>query len=298
MAASVYRQRQEAAAGFGNKAVAEAEGAKAAFYEQQVQDIRKSLLERAMPTGSQKEMRDPAVAAGKARDELVKADVAGYSASSAAAQKAASTAGIGLQRIEDMKALIQSPNYYSGPLAKGVQTFQQYRSIFGRDPNTAQPMEAFNKGVQDLVREQIKALSQAGVGRVMLAEVRNIQKSVASPDNTPAGNRTMLESLRRSYFLQEGLGQVAQQVAKEVSSGQVPLGQYQSRFQELSDAYSQSHPMFTPQEINDPRLIGAVDAPANLTQQPLAQVRAWASQHNVRPGDALRLSDGSYIKAP
>jgi hypothetical protein len=284
--ADVASQRARRQAAIGNDAESKAFLARAAEASQNASEMRKSLLQRA-----------PGVAAFEAQKGRIEADNKGFQADySGVTQLARSAQAQGLSRIDDLKSLTLQPNFYSGPFAKGMQTYNQFKAIFGNDPTSAVPAEAFNKGVSDLVLEQIRGLAKSGVGRVLQAEVQGINRATATLENTPAGNRAQLETLKRTYQQQAAFGQIADQVAEAVASGRVAPGLYQATLSRAIDDYTRNNQPFTAKEKANPVLLGAVDAPTGYDRMSLQQRQSWAAQSGVRAGDPLR-SGSTYVKA-
>lgn len=184
----------------------------------------------------------------------------------------------GLQKAQLGKNLINQPGFYSGPLEPTVRTFQQFRSIFGQNPASAQPNEAFGKVVNDMLTEQVKALGQSGVGRVLQVEVQNMQKAIASLGITPMSNRALLDLVERVYKQSQVLGGIAREVEHQNLPPQQKLGELHRRVSE----FYQQNPLLTAQEKSDPRLIGLIEAPAQIkTPQ---QASAWARGMGIPPG--------------
>ena len=79
----------------------------------------------------------------------------------------------------------------------------------GGDPNKAMPQEAFSKIVNDLLQEQVKAMGQSGVGRVLQSEVNIMRQAIASLGITPASNQLLLELTKRTYQKNMEIAQIA-----------------------------------------------------------------------------------------
>jgi hypothetical protein len=209
---------------------------------------------------------------------------------------------LGMDRIDELKSLTLQNNFYSGPFASNVKAFQQFKATFGRDPNSAVPAEAFNKGVNDLLQDQIRTMAKAGVNRILLAEVRAMQAGIASLDNSPAGNRAALEMLRRAYVAQAASGDVADHVNDAVASRRVGTGQYSSTLSRAIRDHFEQNKLISEEEKQHPMLLGAPDAPPNFMRMPISKARAWEREVGINPGDPIRIEvtkagPGKYMGA-
>lgn len=238
-----------------------------------------------------------------ARVKLTESDAEAYSKDfNGILQMARGASTLGLDRIDELKSLTLQPGFYSGPLASNVKTYQQFKSIFGHDPNSAVPAEAFNKGVSDLLQDQIRTMARSGINRILLAEVRAIQAATASLDNSPAGNRAALELMRRAYVAQAAAGEIANNVDAAVGSGRVATGRYSSTLSQALQSHFEQNKLISPEEKQHPTLLAAPDAPADFMRMPLSKAREWERQVGVNPGDPIRIEvtkagPGKYIGA-
>lgn len=199
-------------------------------------------------------------------------------------QKLAQSSYNGIQKATLAKSLTMQPGFYSGPLQPTTEIYQQFKSVFGKDPTTALPQEAFQKVTTDMLTEQIKALGQSGVGRVLLAEVQNMQKGLASLGISAAGNRAQLEIVSRVYQETQDLGNIARDIA---ANNHIPP---EAKARALDDAaanYYQTHPIFTDQEKTDPRILSAPDVPPAIKTN--AQLSAWARGVGLSSGNLIKV---------
>ena len=135
-----------------------------------------------------------------------------------------------------------------------MQTYQQFKSVFGSNPSTALPAEAFNKVVNDMLIEQVKALGQSGVGRVLMTEVNAMRQGIASMGITGASNRALAEIVSRVYQQSGAIADIQRGI-------KAPPGQRNVAFDNAVTEYLKSHPLFSPEELQHPQLLGAPDAP-------------------------------------
>jgi hypothetical protein len=176
-------------------------------------------------------------------------DVSAYQKRYGQIQALGEQAKTGIQKAELGKRLVEESNFYSGPFEPTSRTFKQFASVLGADPNKAMPQEAFNKIVNDMLQEQVKAMGQSGVGRVLQSEVNIMRQAIASLGVTPATNRLLLEMVSRTYEKQMDIAKIARQFKPTTP------GTYNQDLDDQINNYLDRHPMFSKQEYEDPRLI-------------------------------------------
>ena len=189
------------------------------------------------------------VAAGS---ELGKQDSIAYSKKYEGIQKAAQEASIEQPKIQLMKTFSNDPNFYSGPLEPTNRGFKQFAATVGADPNKALPQEGFNKVASDMLTSQIRALGASGAGPVRIAEVKNMQKSIANLGITPVTNRLLVEITDRAYNDVKNIAELTRKY--EIDPKNLP-GKKNVGLDTAIQQYYESHPLFTKEEISDPRLI-------------------------------------------
>jgi len=190
------------------------------------------------------------------------------------------------QKIDVAKQLVNAPGFYSGPLSKEMQTYQQFKAIFGENPSSALPMEAFNKVAQDMLQEQIKSMGQSGVGRVLQAEVGIMRQAIAGLGITPASNRALLEIQSRVYQKQAEIAQLTRGLSADANPAQLSA---------VVQNYLRTHPLFNEAEIRDPRVLGAPTAPPGAERWTPMQGRQWGANLGLKPGDPVRLPNGQVM---
>jgi hypothetical protein len=225
-----------------------------------------------------------------ATTELQKQDIDTFNKRNLPIQAAAQMSYDGIQKAKLMKQLTMDPSFYSGPLSKNVQTYNQFKAIFGQDPSSALPQEAFNKVANDMLTEQIKAMGGSGVGRVLLSEVNNMKASLAGLGITPQTNRALAEIVQRTYTKNQHIADIANSVP------QTP-GKINRTFDTQVQNYLQKNPMFTPEELKMPALLGAPDTPPGSERWSPAQARQWAATVGLKQGDPIRV-DGKIRAIP
>ena len=283
------------------KAASDAVKARADAAYKAADQYRDAALSAGKPTNEQLNARDATVQQNTitqaANTKAATDDQEGFDKDTTGLNNAARTASGLSQRITLAKNLTLNPTFYSGPFHEGVESYQQFKSIFGQNPSAATPMEAFHKVTNDILADSIKAMAQAGVGRVNLAEVQIMRQGIASLGITAQTDRAQLEIANRLYAEQQQFAQIANQVKS--ASSQIPPGQRETALNNAITAYQQTHPLFTDQEKADPTILGAPDVPpAYATKWSQAQQQNWARGVGLKPGDAVRGPDGNVYHAP
>jgi hypothetical protein len=210
-------------------------------------------------------------------------DIKDFNKENTAIQTAGRVGIGGQQRAAQMKQLTLDPNFYSGPFNEKATTYLQLKAIFGSNPSAATAVESFNKGAKEQLTEQIKSLGGSGVGRVLQSEVQNISQTLAGLGITPQTNRALAELQMRTYKAQADLADIARKIPP------VP-GQMMTTFNNAAAQYLRDHPIYSPQEKQNPSLLGAPDAPPQSAQWSPAQRRTWAAGIGLKPGDAIRFN--------
>jgi hypothetical protein len=245
-----------------NKQTAEAAGRAAAAKRAQATQIQTYIGDEDKSTEAMKnyaadkkpaETMSQQQARAAATTEEAKADVTSYTKSFDGIQKAGREAQIEQPKVQLMKQFLNSPNFYSGPLQPTDQLFKQFQANFtGIDPNKAMDAEGFKKVAADMLTSQIKALGASGAGPVRIAEVKNMQKSIANLGVTPASNRLLVEIYDRAYKDVQNTAALASQYDANLNN--IPGKKNAGLDKAIADYYNQ-HPMFSPEELKDPRLI-------------------------------------------
>jgi len=182
-----------------------------------------------------------------------------FAKKSQAALETGQTASESRHMIQLGKAIVNSPQFHSGVMQPTTTEFKRWVTALGGDPNAALTPEVFQKLVSNMLTEQIKAMGAAGVGRVLMTEVQNMQKGIASGTLTPASNLLLLELLDRTYQRQSAIAGMVKDI---------PLkpGQRNVLFQDKIREYNESHPFFSDNELKDMRLIAppTIRGPADI----------------------------------
>lgn len=188
----------------------------------------------------------------------------------------------GLQKMELMSSQLNDPSFYSGIGVGLVQKYKQFNAALG-NPNAAATVEGFNKEANNVLNDNVKALGGSGVGQVRVAEIKIMQQGNANLGITPWTNRGIVEQNKRIY--QDNVN-----VARMAADYRAQHGNLDSGFTKQVLDYYQSHPLFTQQELSDPKLIGAPVVKPGSPQEMQAQIKAFG----LKSGDPLKTVDGRY----
>lgn len=219
----------------------------------------------------------------KSKEKDMENDSGAYQKDFTGLQSTGRNAIVGAQQAKLLKQLTQDPNFYSGPVSDYVKTYRQFQSVLGDDPGKATPAELFTKVANNMLQEQIKSMGQSGVGRVLQAEVNIMRQATASMDNTPQGNRALAEILSRTYQHQQDIANIARGI-------QAPPGQRSAALNAAVDDYLKANPLFKPEEMQNPKLLGAPEAPPQAAKWSPQQARSWAQGLGLRQGDPVRIN--------
>jgi hypothetical protein len=294
-----YLSQQATAAAFsGNKELGNDLRSQAEAAYKASDQYREAALKAGQPTTEALNARDQNIQSTQTQQAANKEFVESNVKSFAADYKNIVTLGRSSSQLQQQaqlaKNLTLQPGFYSGPFHEGVESYQQFRSVFGANPSAATPMEAFNKVTNDLLASQIKAMAQSGVGRVLQAEVNIMKQGIASLGITPQTNRAQLEMLNRIYSEEQRYAQIAEQVRQDPRISPQDKG---TVLNQMIAQWQQQHPLFTEQEKQHPQVLGAPDAPPQSAQWTPAQKRSWASGIGLQPGDPVRMN-GQIVAVP
>lgn len=280
----------------GNQAMAKS------FQDQSAQDaatakaIREKIAENAALSPEAKKARESGVPGGPAgltkQEEITKKEIDLSKTKTEPAIQAMSEAGFkGNERLDLIKRTMSDPNFFSGAGSDIMKKWNQWTVSLGGNPDTARPMETFHKTVYDMLSEQIRAMAQSGYSRIQLAEIKNMQNSIASLGISPAANRYLVEELTRVHNQNIKLGQLSQQYVKE-------HGYLDNGWNEVRDRFFQDprNQLFDKKELDDPRLIAPPYLPAGIASDP-AKKAQWTRNQGLKPGDPF-VADGPDSKQP
>lgn len=284
-AANALYQRATGLA-FINPSASAAAKSQADAYMQQALAINRNISRNAELTPEQKNANASGVSSPlnyQATQESYKQDADTFQKRYTGIEQLGQASYNGIQKAQLMKQLTLDPNFYSGPLNETMQTYKQFKAIFGSNANTAAPMEVFNKAANDMLTQQVKAMGGSGVGRVLQSEVNMMKQAIASLGITPAANRALATIVGRIYKQEQDIARIARSLPQKP-------GQMNRSLDAAMQSYLQQNPLFTQQEIQDPRTLAAPDAPPQAAQWTPAQARTWGASIGLKPGDPVRMN--------
>lgn len=127
----------------------------------------------------------------EAATETSKAYSKRYEDMTQAAQKAREE----LPQLQMAESMLNDPRFYSGVGADAVLTWQRVKDALG-DKGAAAPNETFRKLIAGSILSGMKSML-GGLGQVRVAEINLLQQANASPYNTVAANRALVEIAKR-----------------------------------------------------------------------------------------------------
>jgi hypothetical protein len=178
--------------------------------------------------------------------------------------------------LEQALAQLDKPQFNSGILndpilaykrsiAMLAQSFPDLAQKIGLDPDAARPNEVFTKGIAGAILANMgKALE--GLGQVRVAEIDLLKKAMASPQNTIAANRTLLNMALKVLDRGDAIATMAQDYKagvpvinylspnQEVILSAAPQGKGRSLdvgFDRMINKLTKDYPVFTPEQIQD-----------------------------------------------
>lgn len=247
--ADLFRQqaRREGIAGINSKPLED----RAAAYETRAQKIDEALS----PTPEQRN----ALASGAAtpldyerQQKYQEADIKRGAALYTGLQGSSRAFDEMKPHLDAMTSIFADPNFYSGTGAGLNLAYKRALVALGGDANTALPQEAVKKVLAQNILNQVNQLkAEAGSmgqngGRIFMAQVKLMEDAAQKSDNSPAALRYLTELGYRSGNHANDVATLAQ----NYKGGHLDAG-----FDAILQKYNSDHPMFTPAEMKDIRLV-------------------------------------------
>lgn len=191
-----------------------------------------------------------AIDSQKMRQKQNELDAESFSKVGTGLQAAGNLADKMVPQLQLAKSLMKMPGFMSGAGAETNLAYKQWLARFSpKDANTAMPQEAFHKVVAANLLDQIGNLkaemsSVGGAGRIFQAEIEMMEKAAQNLDYTPASNRLLTE-----------IGMRTAQRTQEINRMALQYGPLDRNFMLKVQDYNEKHPLFTPDELKDPRRI-------------------------------------------
>lgn len=233
------------------------------------------------PTPAMKEARDPTTLGRVRETKVMESDITSGQKKYDSLDKIGTEAEAVKPQLALSRTLMNSPGFNAGI---GSTTFGDAITRVGEAlglGNSASPGQVYDKIRSTAILDQIKAM--AGTGPVRVQEMKFIDQMFATREMSPTTLRTLAE-------IQERLGDRAVDIRNMAQDYRQRYGYLDARFDKQVRQYAASHDLFSKEEINDPRRLGAPTAPPAKTPQ---QVQAWVAQMGIQPGDPVKMPDGS-----
>lgn len=190
--------------------------------------------------------------------------------------------------IQIAKGILNQPEMYSGIGGNLSLDFNKIKAALGNNA-AATLQEGLQKinaiSVLAQVNQQKDEMQEAGAtsSRIFAQQVDQVAKASASMENTVNGNRFLVN-------FQDRMGQFSKVLTQQAQEYIKAHGHLDPQFDKQISSYIKAHPIFSDQERNDPRILGAPDAPASLRD--VAAVNAWKTSMGLKSGDPYRTPDG------
>jgi hypothetical protein len=276
--------------------------AKAAAYEAQAKAIMDWVGKESETTPGQKEVNTNV--AGKKITQETNAR--------GSANKFAGVTGSADQYEREMEpavklssGLLNSPDMYTGAGADINATIKKLMNA-GFDSKAAQLQEVLQKITAASINTQMirmrDAMNEAGgqssnAGRIFQAQANLMEKASQSMGNTLEGNRALTEIQRR--FGEQS--KIIRDMAIDYLGPTDPNTGLGSRhqmldpgFDKLVSKYLEDHPLYSPEEVANPKLLGVPTAPRAITDP--GQRTAWGQGIGLNEGEVYRTPSGKYAK--
>ena len=192
------------------------------------------------------------------------------------------------------RSILNSPDMYSGAGGNISLDYNKMAALLGNQ-RAAVLQEALQKvtatSVLGQINQQRDELQEAGgtSSRIFSQQVGLVEKAAPSLANTVYGNRFLVNVTSR-------MGDFSTQVAQQARDYIAANGHLNPGFDQQVSNYIKANPIFTKQELADPRVLGAPDAPPTL-QNP-NQIFAWASKMGIQSGEPFKTPDGRIKYMP
>lgn len=269
------KARREGIVGIPSKALED----KAAAFDKTADDILKEIGEAGRPTGTQKEVRDPAVQ----QREIDKLRSEDFQKNKVAIFKAGQQAEESIPQIELSRRIVNSPGFNSG---LGHQFFDSVQSLsqqlFG-GTELKNPGELYDKFRSGEVLNQIRSLGASGVGAVRVPEMKAVDKLIADRDVQAPGIRAVTE--------------VESRLQKRVREVYYKAQEYLQTHRELDDGFSKEISAWKNKQENH------LFSEAELTKPELLSMPVFSNPGEMRasklpPGSAFRTPSGEVGHVP
>jgi hypothetical protein len=262
----------------------------AAVNKQRAEQLMKAADEAQKARDEVAKATDPYARAAKLADEAQQKEIEVSQKKYTGGQNAGLAARKGMHQIDVIRRDMSDPNFMSGAGHEIINRTKEWIVTLGGDPNTATPNQVFRKNLMDMLNTQITAMTQAGVNRIQIAEIKNLKDQLAKEDITHASNRVVLEEVYRTYKANRDIAQIQRDYLR---AGHTHLD---AGYDQLVDDYFERHPLFYDAEKRNPKLIAPPYLPADIDASP-AKKKQWAANMGIKKGDPF-LADGPDPRRP
>jgi hypothetical protein len=258
-----------------------------------------AIKQEASPTDTEKLMRAQGVgtpaqleAAKTQATKQTESDVAQYGELHKGLAGAGLAAANGYDYNRQAKALLSDPSFYSGSMEGANLAIKRFLSGVGIDPGAALPQEAFRKVMAANIQQQItslkaetEAMGEKG-GRIFAPQIELMERAAQNPDNSIAANRYLTEVATRSADRTLKIADMADDYKK--AHGALDAG-----FEKDIRNWIVKNPLFTPQELANPKSIGA---PKDQGQAPQGTggYSEGATATNPKTGERMIYQKGKW----
>jgi hypothetical protein len=227
------------------------------------EQAQESALKNTQLTNLEKDARNPAALEFETAKAAQAKQAEGYQKVQSALQASGTAAANGHQILDLGARFLDDPGFYPGPRETQSLMYQRALAYLGVDPGKALPQEAFRQLMAKQILDQVNDLktSAADIGsgssRIFQQQIELMEKAAANPENSVAANRLLVEiGLRTS--------QRTQQIADLAAN--YNGGYLNPQFDVMLRKWIGEHPIFSKEEIADPRRISPplVHSPADL----------------------------------
>ena len=198
----------------------------------------------------------------------------------------------------------QQSRLYTGFGAQRRLDWDRLAQTWGGNPNFALMKEALQKVTASDVMGQLNdaryELEQNGIsgGRMFKQSADLVQQAAPQLGTSLAGNRFLVEVQSRNGELQNKIFQMARDFRIAHN------GRLGDQFDAELDKYLDGHPLYSPQELAHPELLGAPTVPAEMHDAKKGfnrtAVKDWGTKMGLDPGTAVRDPNDPkvYIRIP
>jgi hypothetical protein len=268
---------------------------------QRIKPVMDAIAKDNELTPEGKNARDPAVLGFEAQKGMQASDIKHSEALFSGIQSLGNSSAGMADNVKLQKDLTNNPDFYSGPADKAALFLKRtVPSLAG----SAAPMELYakvlNANMLHMV-DNMKAAAQemgSSSSRIFTAQIQQIEKASGTLDNSPTGLRSLAELNDRSLKRNVQIADFAtsykqgkmQGLPPEFTQGGPPArpGMLDDNFEKGLRDWMSTHPVLTPQESADPRVLGA----------PTFKTPQEAHAAGLKKGDPVRTPDGRIVYAP